>query len=249
MGGGVSSLTWAVVIPVRRPGDEHRERALAWTHDRYLREALTVLYGHHYADEGPFNRSLACLRGAALWQHEGYIFADGDCWVEIEALSAAMSATLTRGWSVPHKNIHRLSADSTRLVLEGTDWRGLPLSTDNRRDARPYRGNECGTLVCMTKDVLWAVPPDVRFVGWGQEDEAWAFALRTLVGPPWRGDADLVHLWHPPQPRQDRRVGSPAGAKLLHRYRQAQGQKRKMRALIDESKELWTPALLEQLQK
>lgn len=210
---------------------------------------MTVLFGEHRPEEGPFNRSLALLRGAAIWSHDGYIFADGDCWTEAAALHEAIQMAKEHGWSVPHKLIHRLSADSTKLIFQGKDWRGLPLSTDNRRDARPYRGNECGTLVCMTREVLMAVPPDVRFVGWGQEDEAWAFALRTLVGPPWRGDADLIHLWHPPQPRQDRRVGSPAGAKLLHRYRQAQGQKRKMRALIDESKELWTPALLEQLQK
>lgn len=240
----------AVVIPWRH-GSPHREAALEWCLRQWSRRHPLWRISFGESPEGPFNRSAAIVDGFGKTTAEITVVTDGDVWCE--GVQEAVEHAHEFGWAVPHANIHRLSADSTRNMLTpGFDWRvwkTLPLSGDNARDKRPYRGNECGTLVMLRNDVLLDVPPDVRFVGWGQEDEAWAFALRTLVGPPWRGDADLVHLWHPPQPRQDRRVGSPAGAKLLHRYRQAQGQKRKMRTLIDESKELWTPALLEQLQK
>jgi hypothetical protein len=65
---------------------------------------------------------------------------------------------------------------------------------------------------------------DSRFVGWGQEDESWAYALQTLAGQPWRGAADLFHLWHPTPPRVERRRGSIEGWRLMKRYRKARGE-------------------------
>lgn len=221
----------AVLVPWR-DGCPHRERALAWTLRRYeaLHPDWPIVLGE--SPDGPFGRSAAILDAASKVDADIYVVTDGDVWVD-PTESVARAAEV--GWAVPHRLIHRLSADSTALVLEGADWHGLPLSTDNPQDSRPYKGNETGTIFTITSDLLAEVPPDPRFRGWGQEDEAHGLALRCLVGPPWRGDDDLVHLWHPPQPRQTRRIGNPRSKALHGRYVAARRSPERMRALLAEA--------------
>jgi hypothetical protein len=45
--------------------------------------------------------------------------------------------------------------------------------------------------------------------------------LRWMAGPAWRSEGPLWHLWHPPQERLTRRVGSRASEQLRGRYRRA----------------------------
>lgn len=185
--------------------------------------------------DGPFNRSAAILDGVHRSDGEMILVADADCWTEtVDALNAAVDS----GWAVPHLLLHRLSEESTAKVLAGADPHGLPLDRANAQDSRPYRGHECGTLLAIRRDVLLDVPPDVRFVGWGHEDDAWSRALRTLIGKPWRGKRDLFHLWHPPQPRLRRTVGSVESKRMFGLYDRAKNNPRRMRALVDESKEV-----------
>jgi hypothetical protein len=121
--------------------------------------------------------------------------------------------------------------EGTAAVLAGAPWQDQPLAQ------QPYKGIEGGGVVVASRQVLEAVPLDVRFIGWGGEDEAHAIALRALVGEPWRGDADLIHLYHPPQPRMTRRRGSRENWELRRRYFAASKDPRAMRALIEESRD------------
>lgn len=224
-------MTVAVLVPWS-PGCPWRERAWAWARARWgeVHPDWEVVTGR--SDFGtPFSRAQGILHAASRTDADVLVVADADVWCDP---APAVNQVAEHGWAIPHRLIHRLSLDSTLQVYGGTDWRGLPLSTDNHQDSRPYRGHPTGTLVVLTRDALEAAPPDPRFVGWGQEDDAWACALKTMVGKPWRGDDDLVHLWHPPQARQSRAVGSPEGLALLRRYRAARGNQDRMRALIAE---------------
>lgn len=221
-------MTVAVVVPWS-PGCPHREAAWAWARRQYEALRLTVVEGGSSSE--PFSRSQAIIDGARRTDADILVVADADIWCD--GLPDAIAAVDDHGWAVPHRLVHRLSKESTERVLVGADWRGLPLSTDNAQDRRPYVGNETGTLVILRRDVLEQVPPDPRFVGWGQEDMAWGRALRLLVGPPWRGDADLVHLWHPPQPRASRVFGSAQSKALWQRYRAAR-RPEQVRSLIAE---------------
>jgi hypothetical protein len=214
-----------------RDGCWHRQKALDWVTDRYEAEFPEWEHVIGESPAGPFSRSAAIMDAARRSTGDMLVVADTDVWCHP---GLAVLAAIDTGWAVPHDKIHRLSPESTQQVLDGGDWRGLPLSTDNKQDAKPYRGNETGTLVVLRRDVLFDVSPDPRFVGWGQEDHAWGIALRCLVGAPWRGTDDLVHLWHPPQPRKNRVVGSDAGMALLRRYRTARRDPARMRALISE---------------
>jgi len=221
-------MTVSVLVPFRA-GCPWREEAWEWVRPHFA--PYEVVVGS--CADGPFNRSEAILDAASRAAGDIFVVSDADVWCDpTEAIEQADRL----GWAVPHNLIHRLSPESTSKVLAGADWRGLPLSSDNHQDRKPYRGNETGTLVVIRRDVLFDVPPDLRFVGWGQEDNAWGAALRTLVGKPWRGTDDLVHLYHPAQPRQSRVVGNPDSLNLWRRYRSARRSPALMRSLVDESK-------------
>lgn len=224
----------AAVVLWNDPPCEHRQAAWLW---------LQVQLAEHHpgwpvvvgADHSPlYSRTRAILDGCSKIDADVYVILDADVWVD--NLAETARAAEVHGWAIPHKLLHRLHRDSTALVLGGADWRGLPLSDDNEQDQRPYVGHEAGTILAVRSDVLETAPPDPRFEGWGSEDDAWSILLNGLVGPPWRGRADCVHLWHPAQPRMNRRVGTAANAALLARYRKVRRDKGALRHLVAETR-------------
>lgn len=229
----------ALIVPWR-PGCEHRERAFEWVQARYAdrHPGWPVIVGTH--EEGEWCKALAVADAVARTAAEVLIVADADVW--IDGLAEQVGAMGSHGWAVPHRLTHRLSAESTERLLGGEEWHGLPLSKDNHQDRKPYCGIETGGIVILTREAAEQVPLDPRFTGWGSEDIALSLALRTLVGPPWSGTADLVHLWHPPQPRLSRTVGSEANKALLQRYRKANRRPDAMRALLEEVSPCRTPS-------
>lgn len=224
-------MTVSVLVPYT-PNCPERATAWRYVRARYETEHLgwEIIEGHSSARG--FSRTQAILDAASKATGDVFVVADAD--VFTDGIAASFDHLAEHGWCVPHRLLHRLSPESSSRVMAGEDWHGLPLSTDNHQDRRPYKGNECGTLVVLTRDNFHAAPPDPRFVGWGSEDVAWSLALRCLVGPPWRGDADLVHLWHPPQDRQSRTVGNRHNDRLLRRYRAVRRSPEAMRALLEE---------------
>lgn len=223
----------SVLVPFRG-GCPHRDRA--W---RFVREWYKTAFPDWQIELGDsespeFSRTQAILDAYRRADGDVLVVADAD--VICDAIPDAIDQASEKGWAIPHRLLHRLSPESTDLVLAGADWRGLPLSTDNRQDCKPYVGFEAGTLLVLTRETFDAAPPDPRFVSWGHEEEAWSAALRCLVGPPWRGTADLVHLWHPAAPRQSRGKGSDANLNLCRRYRSARTSPTRMRTLIEEAK-------------
>lgn len=224
-------MTISVVVPWRA-GCPWRERSFRWVRERYaaVHPAWELVVGE--SPDGPFSRAAAILDGARKAAGDLMVVADADVWSDPEPV---LDAAAEVGWAIPHDLIHRLSEESSQLFMGGFDWRGLPLDRSNAQDSRPYRGHETGTLVVVRRDVLFDVPPDRRFVGWGQEDDAWSAALNCLVGPAHRGFDDLVHLWHPPQERLSRRVGNSDNRHLWDRYRRARRSPQRMRALLEEA--------------
>jgi hypothetical protein len=155
------------------------------------------------------------------------VLHDADVWCG--GVSVAVDAVAEGApWAVPHRLVHRLTELGTAAVLDGDAFVGQSLIQ------APYQGVAGGGIIVAPRDTLQRVPLDPRFQGWGQEDEAHAFAMRSLVGDPWRGRADLFHLFHPPQPRWTRRRGSPENWRLRGRYLSAKRDPRAMGALIDE---------------
>jgi len=197
----------------------HRVKALDWVRSRHKWPVVIAQGGCPWVKADAIRPVIEASSADVL------VIADADCWTD--GLEEAVTAVeLGAPWAKPHRNVLRLTEKSTRLFMAGEEWSEL--------DQPVYRGVAGGGFVAARKETLLDVPMDPRFVGWGQEDIAWAIALHTLAGPAWVGDADLVHLWHPPQERMSRMWGSTGSRRLLRRYVGAKGKPDVMRSLIEE---------------
>lgn len=151
---------------------------------------------------------------------------DADVWAE--GLDEAILAVRNGApWAIPHRGVFRLTE-------RGTD-EFLATGSSDDLEQRAYLGIEGGGVVVARREALLDVPLDPRFVGWGQEDESWGLALRTLLGPPERVKRPLIHLYHPPQRRLTRSRGSMEGWALRRRYYLARHDPDAMRNLISEA--------------
>lgn len=226
-------MTVAVLVPWK-PGCPWREKAWAWVRARYAEYHPDWELVTGTTDSPTFSRTQAILDARSRTEADTFVVADADIWCD--DIDRAVELSASRGWAIPHLLIHRLAESSTLRVLGGAEWRGQQLSTDNTQDSRPYRGHEAGTLLVVDAAAFDTAPPDPRFVGWGQEDDAWSYALHALIGTPWRGAADLAHLWHPAEPRQTRSRGNDANVALRRRYSNARRSRGLMLGLIEEGR-------------
>lgn len=217
----------AVVIPWM-PGCPYRDRARQWITQRWP-EDWDVRTG--LLTSGPWVKATAVEN--ALQEHHGHVLviADADVWADDIAEAVERVGSGRARWAVPHTLVKRLDEESTRRVISANATLGDGGLTFHRR---PYGGVIGGGATVLRADDYAACPLDKRFVGWGQEDQAWGTALRCLFGEPWRARGDLWHLWHPPQHRMSLSRGSAAGWSLASRYWRAARSPEAMRALIAE---------------
>jgi hypothetical protein len=218
-------MTEVTVVVPWRGGEPHREAAWQWVRAR--------LAGWHVveaeAPPGDWCKAAAVMPAIEATDAELVVVHDADVWSD--GLAVAVDKVREGApWAIPHKRVRRLNQASTRRVLRGEAPDRLPL------EEPPYIGAPTGGLVVLPRVTALQVPMDCRFVGYGGEDRSWGRALDTLVGPPWRGDVNLVHLFHPPQPRTDRNHGSEATEALRRRYMDARHNPTAMRALLDEQR-------------
>ncbi len=214
----------AVLVPWR-PGCSHRQRAYEIVSSRYRAEHRDWELVEARGPEGPWVKANAVMPAARELDDrvDVVVVADADVWCD--GLQLAVDEVLAgAAWAIPHLLVHRLAADGVGI------------------DQPPYPGMPGGGLLALPRQVLLDIPLDPRFQGWGQEDECWAFALETLLGPCWRGTADLTHLWHPPQERLSRTRGSQDSWRLRKRYARARQDPRAMRALISEAHSALRPS-------
>jgi hypothetical protein len=223
----------ATVLVPWRGGDPHREAAWRWVRDRWIDLKLPGQVICCHAEPGLWSKGGA-LTPSVVDADDVVVLADADCWTE--GVSAAVAAVEAGAdWAVPHKKVHRLTEKSTAYLLAGCT-QPLALETEpcEVNGDGPYNGMHGGGIVVVRRDILLEVPFDPRFTGWGGEDASWRDAMLTLVGPPWCGREPLFHLWHPPQPRLNRKVGSRESAALRTRYVRATRKPNQMRALLAE---------------
>ena len=223
-------MTVDVIVPFTGD-DPHRLAALGWVTGR-LSKLWPVIIGH---GPDPWCKAAAVADGLAQSTAEIVAVHDADVWCD--GLQDAIDAvTLGAPWSMPHRRVRRLTETAT------AQWYADEPAT--QYEERPYPGTFGGGIVVLPRAIYEKVPLDPRFVGWGQEDQAWGWALDILAGPCARFEHPLTHLWHPPQQRMERGKGSTQSVTLARRYSKAQRHRDRdaMQALIDEAKEAtWTP--------
>lgn len=211
-----------MVIPWRG-GCAHRELALDWVWKRW---PWPIVLGE--LNEGPWIKAHALSAGIALTDADVLILADADVWCDgvPEIVERIEDGEAT--WGMPHRSVVRLTGPATKALIDGADPDGLELEQPS------YRAHPGGGITVIRRDAWERCPMDPRFVGWGHEDDAYALALRTMCGRRIQGHRQLIHLWHPPQERLYRSLGSYESEALFNRYHAASGKPEQMSALLDE---------------
>jgi hypothetical protein len=219
----------SVLVPYR-PDGGHRDTAWAWLQRWWASNHPQWQLVTGACSDGPWVKAHAV--GDALSRADGDVLVVADADVFCEGVGLAVEAA-HRGapWAIPHGKVYRLAESATASVIAGA----APSPALAGLERESYMGVEGGGIAVLTRDAYQAAPMDPRFVGWNNEDLAWATALRTLVGAPWRGVAPLWHLHHPPAPRLNAHVGDKVGRALHVRYQYAaKAGPAAMRALINE---------------
>lgn len=222
-------MTFEVIIPWQ-DGCVYRRLNLEWVHHAWESVGFTVRLGVLDSDE-PWCKARAVANGLTHSTAEHIVVADADVWTS--AVQAAIDALAEHPWAMPYRDVHRLDPAATSHALATGDLSG-------RLAQRPYLGVPGGGMMAISRERYDDVPLDARFVGWGQEDEAWGAALEARYGRGWRSPNPLYHLWHPPQARQNRATGSEASRNLRMRYYKARRFPEQMEELLAEARRLTT---------
>lgn len=232
----MSAPTVGVILPYFPNGD-HRRKSLEyverwWSLHTDFRVTRATGPAPLPLELGDWSKAAAIRHGAAELGTDIAIMADADVVLDSHQYVRWAIDTLIRsklkGWAIPHTPVIRLTQLGTTGVLSGT------CRLADAEVAYTHRGMAGGGMAVMATETMLAVPPDPRFVGWGNEDESWAMALTALVGRPARSVGHMYHLWHPRAPRLDPFRGSLPSAALRDRYKGARGNPRAMRTIIDE---------------
>ena len=181
-------------------------------------------------DGHPFNKAQAVRDGFAKSFGKIIIVHDSDLFCE--GLFEAVERVKGRNqWAIPHTLVYRFTEDASQQILDGTNWHEVKDQTHEK----PYKGVIGGGIVVLKRELFERCPPDVRFVGWGGEDEAWGYALQLVSNQAAaRGRHPIIHLWHPPQERMTRAYGSLESKQLIDRYRSAARRRQAMINLVKE---------------
>lgn len=197
----------------------HRTAAFAWVKAWYAEHHpdFELVTGHSPEGE-QWCKAKAVAEALVRTDADLLVISDAD--VVAPRLAEAVETVKTgiSTWAIPHWRVLRFGPAATGRILKGADPKTAANDMDDF-DQPPYKGLAGGGIVVLTRPTYLSAPLDPRFVGWGQEDESWAIALRTLHGQPWRSkDAPLWHLWHPPQQRESRSRGSHRSWNIYNSY-------------------------------
>ena len=206
-------IPWAGQCPYRTAALEHVQAWYAENHPDWKICIGESSPGGQWVKAGAIREALRQTPAETL------VIADADC-LAPKVGDAVAAVQNGHSWAMPHHTVHRLSEEGSQAVIhESADPLSFP-RTPRFYAQMPYAGYLGGGIAVVSRTAYASAPLDPRFIGWGQEDESWAMALKCLYGTPWRPrNAPLWHLWHPPQQRMSRAVGSPASRELRSNYR------------------------------
>lgn len=236
----------AIVIPWRM-SDGYRQVALQWLLRYYAHEFPDWPVFIGTCDTSKWSKARAVAHAVTRIRLENanvlpdvLVISDADVYVDARALRQAVAAVLAQSarWAIPFRVIVRLNEDATKRVIAGDldPFEASKHPSNWQPNERPYTHEAAGGLVVVDSMVWRDVPLDPRFEGFGSEDFAWADALECLAGPRLRLDSRLVHLYHTPQKRISRSLGSFANGKLRREYRRAKDSQLKMRAIVEQAR-------------
>ena len=216
------------IVPFRATCDD---RSQAWDYVRARMHtsfpSWSIVEATH--DGEPFSKAEAVMR--AVYDNDCDVVVVHDADVIVDGIDDCIYQ-LTRHykWAIPHLHVYRLTRDATQHLFRSGH-------VDGKEVVEQHRGAVGGGVVVVDRDTLLSVPFDVRFRGWGGEDLSWGYAMRTLIGLPYRYSYPMYHLWHEPAPRMNRVIGSEQSAVLLQQYLDARNDRDAMQRIVDDAQQ------------
>lgn len=219
----------SVIVPYR-PTSPERARSCQYVVKRLKQEHPDWQVTLQDSSGEKFSRAEAIVRGLTRSFGKIIVVHDSDSWCD--GLDEAVAQVAQNGgWAIPHGKVHRLDSDASERLLGGSQGILGPCIE------KPYRGVSTGGIVVLARELVEDVPPDIRFRGWGGEDVSWGAALTSMIGPAWRGDSPLQHIWHPPPERRSRSSGSAENDALMLRYTRIGRRPSMMRRVVNEARQ------------
>lgn len=186
-----------VILVPRRPDKGQRDRLWAFTRPYWECLGYEIVEGDHLT--GPFSRSAAlntAARQAGDW--DTAILLDSDVLVDLKTVEQGVELSEHTGKVVhPFRIWKGLNPGMTDEVMKGYsgNW--------DRGIKETYNDNISACVIVPRR--VWECTGgfDERFQGWGWEDSAWMWAVRSLTDTNLRLKGDLWHLFHHPSPERN----------------------------------------------
>lgn len=218
-----------VILVPRRADNGHRDKLWDFCKGYWATMDWPIYEGDHL--EGPFNRSAGVNRAAALagdW--ETALVIDSDVIVDTIATKQAVELAEKTGRQVfPFRDYRALNNQGAQKIMQGFQGGWMPFVKQTFKDNR----SACFAIPRRTWNKIGGF--DERFIGWGFEDVAFAFAASAAAGNYLRLSGDLWHLWHPKSTENNHQSKLYlANRDLCARYAEAMYSWEDMSALLSE---------------
>ena len=223
----------SVLIPFRE-GDPVRRRNLDWITRRMeaLHPEWEIIIEYEPLEEPAFQKAAGLNRAFARSTGDVVIQMDAEIFALPEHLEASVQMAEQHGWCLL-RSVYKLEPEMSQAICEGPVDADPPAEegVEALRKDGPVRWG-WGYSVAVRRD-KW-LPFDERFVGWGHEDVAWTYAMRTLVGEPAWLEGAMYHLWHPTTAQDDsKRTGTlHMNGRLARSYKAALGRPALMKRVM-----------------
>lgn len=194
----------AVIVPRDTLRDDERERIFQRVHAHYKTHHADWNFVVGMCPSPQWIKGAAVNDGLTRTKAEIIIIADADCIVDPDALQQSVDIVQNGApWSMPHHMVYRADRQFTaRVCDESADvLPGIPFEDACERRHEGALGGGIVVIQRTMYEAIGGIP--LAFVGWGSEDRALGTIANKLLGPCVRGDADLLHLWHPQQSRTE----------------------------------------------
>ncbi|MEC0664469.1 galactosyltransferase-related protein [Priestia flexa] len=186
----------SVIIPYK-PDNGHRDIVFKWIKCFYKKSMPEVELCIGDCKSELFNRSQAINTAAQKATKDVFVIADGDVMYNPDVLVKAIRLLNKHAWIIPYSKCLDLSRSSTEKLLSSIPEWPLSIKGEYKERYKNKSFNPVGGLVVVTRKTFYAVGGfDERFIGWGGEDDAFAYAVNTLCGHFQRLDEKNYHLWH-----------------------------------------------------
>lgn len=175
--------------------DGPRNEAFKWVKQFYENTLPGVEICVGVTDTTPFSKSKAVNHAASQATRDIFVIADSDIILDPSHIHQSIQILGSCPWVIPYQRVFNIDQESTQELLKYEP--GWPIPFVYTGWQRPQMGWG-GVNILQRHQFERVAGFDERFQGWGGEDDAFAFSLNHLFGRPYRLDATIFHLWHPP---------------------------------------------------